>query len=351
EAAERSERVAELLNEANRLLRKGQDFAAVDAKRVAALALFDQRENAKAEELWREVLSDSKALDANYTSATQPLEHASVVDPSRGDVRAELAKVLHLRAQLADRFYNIERRNELLSRLELYDTIGEYIKQWRAPADLTFQITPSNAVMTIATISSNDGRRIEGPAAPFDRSASLPPGSYMFTVKAPGYSPVRYPMVLQASEKLTVPITLVPADKVPADFVVIPAGRFMVGALDEAQRTSFLFTVPLHVVRTDTFMIAKHETTFGEWIEFLRSRSMVERKRLRPHTDGVNTESGWLDLSPTATGWLLRTKPVRHEYVATAGQPLQYLARKFNQAHDWSQLPVTGVSMDDVVEY
>jgi formylglycine-generating enzyme required for sulfatase activity len=173
----------------------------------------------------------------------------------------------------------------------------------------------------------------------------------MFTVNAPGYSPVRYPMVLQPGEKLTVPITLVPADKVPADFVVIPAGRFVVGALDEAQRTSFLLTVPLHVVRTDTYLIAKHETTFREWIEFLRTRSVVDRRRLRPHTDGVNTESGWLDLSPTATGWLLRTKPVRHEYVATAGQPLQYLARKFNQAHDWSKLPVTGVSMDDAVEY
>lgn len=351
EAAERSERVGELLDEAHRVLQKGQDFAAVDGKRLAALALFDQRENTKAEELWRQVLSDSHTLDATYLAATQPLEHASVVDPSRSDVRAELAKVLHLRAQLADHFYNIERRDESLRRLELYDTIGEYLNQWRAPADLTFLITPSNAVMTIATISANDGRRIEGPAAPFDRSASLPPGSYMFTVNAPGYSPVRYPMVLQPGEKLTVPITLVPADKVPADFVVIPAGRFVVGALDEAQRTSFLLTVPLHVVRTDTYLIAKHETTFREWIEFLRTRSVVDRRRLRPHTDGVNTESGWLDLSPTATGWLLRTKPVRHEYVATAGQPLQYLARKFNQAHDWSKLPVTGVSMDDAVEY
>jgi eukaryotic-like serine/threonine-protein kinase len=350
-ARERSARVAKLVDTGHAILRKGRDFATLDAARTAALVLFDQRENAKAEEQWQLVLKHTHELDTTYAEAAQPFENALVVDPSRNDVRDALAELLHQRAELANRFHSLERRDELVRRLELYDRNGTLMEHWRAPAELTFQVTPANAILTIATVSSDRARRTEGPAEPFDRSATLAPGSYMFVARAPGYKEVRYPVVLQPGEKLTIPLALLPAQHVPPGFVVVPAGRFLVGTIDEAQRTSFLFSVPMHEARTDTFMIAQHETTFGEWIEFLNTRTGEERTRLRPHTDGVNTESGWVDLTEGTGGWYLRLRPVHRQYEAAKGQLLRYVDRRLNQAQHWEKFPVTGVSMEDVINY
>ncbi len=350
-ARERSARVAKLVETGRAILRKGRDFAALDAARAAALVLFDQRENAKAEEAWRLVLTQTHELDTTYAEAAQPFENALVVDSARNDVRDGLAQVLHQRAVLADRFHNVERRDELVRRLELYDRNGTLMEHWRAPAELTFQVTPANAILTIATVSSDRARRTEGPAEPFDRSATLAPGSYMFVAHAPGYKEVRYPIVLQPGEKLTIPLALLPAAQVPPGFVVVPAGRFLVGTIDEAQRTSFLYSVPMHEARTDTFMIAQNETTFGEWIEFLNSISPPELEKHRPQTNGTNFQAGAADLRKVGSVWKLTLKPVRHEYEATLGASIRYLNRRHHEVQNWLKMPVVGVSMDDVIVY
>ncbi len=349
-SSERNARVANLVIQGQAIIRKGRDFAALDAARVAALVLFDQRENAKAEAQWRDVLTHSHELDTTYAEAAQPFENALVVDPSRNDVRAGLAELLHLRAVLADRFHNAERRDELVRRLELYDRTDTFMDQWRAPAAVTFQVSPANAVMTIATVSSDRARRTEGPAEPFERAATLAPGSYIFVARAPGYKEARYPLVLQPGEQLTIPLTLLPEKQVPPGFVVVSAGRFLVGTTDEAQRTSFLYSVPMHEVRTQTFMIAQHETTFGEWLEFLDSLDSANRAIRRPRTDGTNSLAGEMQLEETSR-WTLSLKPVSHAYQAKLNEPIRYLHRKVNALQDWSKMPVVGVSFDDAVAY
>ena len=57
----------------------------------------------------------------------------------------------------------------------------------------------------------------------------------------------------------------------PTGFVYVPPGEFWFGDADEQLRTQFLDTVPIHRRRTDAYLIARHETTYAEWIAFLNA--------------------------------------------------------------------------------
>jgi formylglycine-generating enzyme required for sulfatase activity len=82
---------------------------------------------------------------------------------------------------------------------------------------------------------------------------------------------------------LTIAPELPPAERVPAGFVAIPAGRFQFGAAaDEDLRKGFLSAVPMHEASTDAYLIARHETTYAEWIEFLEGLPPAERATRTP---------------------------------------------------------------------
>ena len=53
--------------------------------------------------------------------------------------------------------------------------------------------------------------------------------------------------------------------------------KFWFGDADESLRTKFLDTAPMHRRRTDAFLIARHETTYREWVEFLDGWMSRER--------------------------------------------------------------------------
>ena len=121
-------------------------------------------------------------------------------------------------------------------------------------------------------------------------AAELAPGSYLVTASVPGRPTVRLPVRLGRGERRAEEIQL-PA-QVPAGFVYVPAGRFLYGSADlEELRGAFFNTAPLHEVATGPYLIARHETTFADWLADAQSRAQawlndVRRSPRRQRRDG-----------------------------------------------------------------
>jgi serine/threonine protein kinase/formylglycine-generating enzyme required for sulfatase activity len=352
EQRERDQRVAMHVDQATKILAGSSGaIGTLREQQQHAFAQFDARELATAEAAWATVLQRSRELDGTFSLSSQELEHALVIDTTRDDVRKKLAEILNERAHLADDFHNAERREELLRRLALYDTTGTFVATWNAPATLSLQITPATATVVLAAVEREGTRRIERPARPIAPNASIAPGDYVLIASAPGHAEVRFPLRAKPGETLPIAFALPASAAIPAGLIYIPPGRFLVGTADEGARTSFLSTVPLHEARTDEFLIAKYETTFGEWIAFLDALPADQREKLRPRSSGAQSMSGQIDLSKQDERWTLTLQPTTQTYTAKQGDPIRYLDRTTRAEQDWSKLPVIGVSLEDFRAY
>jgi formylglycine-generating enzyme required for sulfatase activity len=150
---------------------------------------------------------------------------------------------------------------------------------------------------------------------------------------------------------LTVPVELPPSSRVPAGFVFVPAGRFLYGTAEESLRRGFLKTAPLHRKSTGAFLIARNETTFGDFIEFLRDLPAQERARRLPRVAKARF-SGSLELKMLPGGsWRLSFQPASRAYSAGAGELIRYRLRSSAATQDWLRFPVSGISGDDAQAY
>jgi len=141
-----------------------------------------------------------------------------------------------------------------------------------------------------------------------------------------------------------------PAARVPDGYVYIAPGGFEYGsAADEASRRGFLSTVPIHARRTDGFVVARNEVTFGDWITYVEAQPEAMRAQLVPNLP--LKLGGGVRLERVAASWQLTLSPGARAYVARWGEPLRYLGRKHHVDQDWRKLPVLGISARDAEAY
>jgi formylglycine-generating enzyme required for sulfatase activity len=129
----------------------------------------------------------------------------------------------------------------------------------------------------------------------------------------------------------------------------VPAGESWFGDADEALRTQFLNTVPIHRRRVDAFLIARHETTYAEWIAFLDDLPAAERPKYTPgRSQGIH---GFLSLQRTGTSWQLTLQPMTRRQTARAGEDFVYAGRSRRARQDWLHFPVAAVSTPQIERY
>ena len=92
--------------------------------------------------------------------------------------------------------------------------------------------------------------------------ASLHKGSYLFTLRLKGYPDVKYPLNISHSEKETANIII--PEKIPDGMVYIPDGHFFIGGINARNQR-------LREIRLPNFFIRKHEVTFAEYADFLKT--------------------------------------------------------------------------------
>ena len=349
------QRVAALVDESRQTLAAAQrDDAASLAARGVAFARFDAAEREQGDAAWQRARSLAQSADRAYGHASQSLETTLMVETGNTEVQGMLGDVLYARALLAEREHRAKERDELLDRLALYDADGTRRQRWSAPAELAIQTSPPGARIHLDRYFDADGARRLVPVGDVGASGAgnvvLAPGSYLLRFEMPGRAPARYPVLLGRGERLSIEVPLVPAHRVPEGFVYVAPGRFLFGSpADEEARGAFFNTAPQHPTSTGAYLIAKRESTWAEWIAFLRALPRDERARRAPRVSGLG---GSLALEEIARDdFQLTLKPTTHAYVARMGEPIRYLSRDRRAEQDWLRLPVSGVSLDDARAY
>lgn len=322
-------------------------------------ALADNR-RADADEHWQRFLDLAPDVDAKYQHATRPLELALSLDPRRDSTRALMSDLLDDRARLAELMGRTREREQLLERLSLYDE--DAYARWHEAVRVSVDAWPATAVTIERYAPAPDGSLTRaGPdsthATPFE--LALRPGSYVLHLQADDdHAEVRYPLVVHPDMAALPRITRPVQATVPEGFVYVPPGRFLSGfgrdADDEPLRR-FYNAEPLHERVSGAFLIARHESTYEDWIAFLDACWPDGCYGLVPSLPAAEPSDTGIAvmLRPHLEhGWELEIRPTRgHTYRAVRGQPLVYPGRTELRTQRWERFPVSGISWNDVQVY
>lgn len=179
---------------------------------------------------------------------------------------------------------------------------------------------------------------------------TVPPGSYLLTLRAPHHEPVTQPLLLRRGEARRLELRLPREGSIPDGYVFVPPGEVRFGSAADASVREFFNAVPQHAVQVPGFLIARHEVTYSDWLVFLESLPVNQRAAHRPHV-GTGGYGGALSLDLVDGVWRLRLQPGDVRYEARAGEWVRYASRSRRQEQDWLQFPVSGVSFRDSEAY
>jgi eukaryotic-like serine/threonine-protein kinase len=321
--------------------------------RARAIARYGDGEFDEGETLWREARELAAKIDRRYIDASSHVGDALTLSPTHAEARAMLADILYERVLLAEREHRQGTQEELHARLRAVDDDGLRRARLARPGRLVVQAAPAEAKLSLERYDRReDGRRVptsirEPTVGPLD--AELPAGSYRLLASAPGRADVRYPLTLRRGETFELEIQLPDAREVPEGFSYIPPGRFLAGsAADDELRHVFYEAPPLHQRSTGAYSIARHATTFADWIEYLEDLPPTERRARMPRP------GNWGMVELVRHGpfdYELSFSPGTTTYRVRAGELVHYEARRARARQDWLAFPVSGISFDDAVAY
>jgi formylglycine-generating enzyme required for sulfatase activity/tRNA A-37 threonylcarbamoyl transferase component Bud32 len=352
-------RVATKLTEGRQALAQAEAMKQRLAQaRDRAFAAFDFARRDEGESWWAEARAVAFKLEATLKRAQSGLEAALTLDQANEAAKEALGAAVFQRAWLAELEFRKADLARHLEHLERVDRSGGLMARWTQPGSVEIRTTPAGARLVLERYEAGDdtsGRlRAVTVGEPFFASAAgarpLPPGSYRVTATLDGFAPTRLPFVIQRGQALRLDLRLPASNEVPAGFIHVPAGRFLYGDVDEDWRVAYLNAVPIHERTTGAFFIKAHETTFGEWLEFLRDLPPAERRVRTPSS--VIVQGGVAVKGSPETGWSLELKVSGGKTLtARQGSPLLFPGRTLRASQDWLRMPVIGVSQRDMQAY
>jgi formylglycine-generating enzyme required for sulfatase activity len=275
---------------------------------------------------------------------------ALALDSARTGVRDDMARLLWAHAALAETARDKDGAADLVRRLAAYDPIRA--ASWHAPGHLGVTSAP-DAKIVVSPIVDRRGYLVVGPPAAQGRgtvTVTMPQGSYMIECTATDGLVVRAPTMLVRDERRSLDVPLPPRSAIPEGYVYVPAGEVLLGSdHDDFMRRDFLSAAPLHTVRTDAFLIGRHEVTFAEWITFLDALPTADQEQRRPATRGGAVMTG--QLVRDHDDWAIALKPGSVPLAARRGELLRYPDRELRSEVHWERLPVSGIDLDDARAY
>ncbi|MCP4678156.1 MAG: SUMF1/EgtB/PvdO family nonheme iron enzyme [Deltaproteobacteria bacterium] len=328
----------------------------IDDLRVHAFSLFDAKEKKEAEVVWEKYLSRTSSLGPFYGQVSQHLETALLMDRERTDVLELFADVLFERAEFAEKQGRKKEVNEHLQRLKLYDVEGRRMTRWNARAKVSIVVSLGDAKIELHRYIRNEQDRYTEKTVPIQNPShseiELQQGAYILFAKADGRVPIRLTFLLSRGENKKIELTMPRAAKAPNGYVYIPPGETLFGSSAEnTARRDFFKTVPIHKVSTPGFLIARHETTFEDWIAYLMAFPEKERLKRAPKMDKGGFQ-GLLNLSMHDEKWEISFQLASMEaFTASEGQKVIYKGRSHRRKQDWLKFPVFGISTADAEQY
>lgn len=354
QARELARKVDEQLAQArDSLARARTEQAETQRLREQAFKQFDSLDQEAGDRTWTTAQQTAAVADRQYRGAIQALELVLGLDNNHSVGRSLLADAFLERALAAE----ASNRHDLAT--ETAERLGEGTPQyarWHAAGHLSLKTTPSVTV-TIAeytqdptTQRSTLGEPRELGQTPLT-AIELPQGSYQLTLAVAPSLEIAYPILVGRDETIDLELPLPKPEQVPEGFVYIPEGRFLFGCADSPLLCEFFSTPPEHRVETGAFLIARTETTYGDWLAFLRALPSGERTAFLPGDSTLAAGEAGVHLALDKDVWTLSITAGDKTYTAAEGQPLVYADRSVNARQDWSRIPVTGINMPSAKAY
>ncbi len=315
---------------------------------------FDAGDVEGAETRWRKVLEVRAEARVSLLRAEAEFEAALMLDPERDDSRKMAAEAVYQRILFAEALH--EPTSDLLERLSLFDSAGERRAALTRGGRVTLRSVPPAQVRIERFVREPSGHvRVEEVAlkdGSIEQGVDLPSGSYRAILRAPGRTETILPFLVRRDEEVALDVYLPREADVPEGFAFVPAGRTFVGSADEdSVRRGFFHAPPIHEVEVGPFLIARFETTFAQWLDYLEALPPQERERRRPHV-GLGGFEGALALNQGADGtWRIAIRPAGRAYEADEAQPIVYEGRRERMAQNWLKFPVVGVTAEDARAY
>ncbi len=369
--------VSARLQEAQEALATGGTLGEEARKgREGALALFDGQPPTSsnlaeaqpselrriADDAWRGALDKLKQAEGAYARATRSLERALERGHAQDQARPLLLEATYERLRLAESFHQQGAQEELRQRLEylIEDAKAAEGEKWRrlsALARFELMTEPAGARVNLERyVSDAQGVLRREPVSELGPSplapTSVPAGSYLLHVTLPGRVPIDLPLLLTRGGYERIHLVL--PKTMPEGYVYIPPGCFLLGSADPEQVRGFMRAAPLHHVCLDEgYLIGRTEVTFQDWLDYLDTLPPEANARLILEQPRFGSGGAAITLrQQPGGGWLfsfLRSKD--HLLTAREGERLHYSDRQKRQTVDWRQLPLTGVSAEDLQGY
>jgi formylglycine-generating enzyme required for sulfatase activity len=341
---EASAYVATHVGDARRLLR---DAVAAEAQgseaRTRAFARFDANDAIGGEVAWAEALANVRRASDALAQASAADNFALARDIHDAAARACAADIALAWLPRAQREHQATLARDLAPRLAQFDDDGTRRASLHAPGRLSVKAAPGVTLSLARVESGPSGRRVEAAARPFAANTpiDLDEGSYVVTAAASGRATLRAPVLIVRGELADLALAPPETSAVPDGFVLVPAGTFLFGAADGEGARSFFHAQPEHRVRTEAYLVGRHEVTFGEYLAFLAALPEAERAARRPHAPRI-------DVAFDASGARSLTLGT-----ITAGlhEPFCRPKRTVRRCQDWLRFPVVGVTRDDAEAY
>jgi formylglycine-generating enzyme required for sulfatase activity/predicted Ser/Thr protein kinase len=317
-----------------------------------ALSFYEQGMVKEAEALFYLANTDGDRANALFRTSITEMTKAFNIDPSDSNPRRLLVGALYEHAEFMESRNQFAAADEIFERLKIYDIHREQEPRWTAPATVRIRTEPPGATTTLERYEPDPNRRrIPTVLRIIDnmepREVSIAPGSYRLIFELPGHETVYYPLSVTRGEQLNVAVSMPRKATLPPGFVYIPAGRFLIGSFDLEPIRSFFAADPGRPVETGAYLIARHETTNAEYIEFLEALTPELRAaRLGPE---VARWEGGLGLTQLDDGvWQFELKIGEEVQTVRRGERVRLPG---DLAVDWLNLPVAGLTWSEADAY
>jgi formylglycine-generating enzyme required for sulfatase activity len=326
-------------------------------RREQAIELFDRsggaaKDRRAAEDHWAEVQRVHRAAADAFEAARQSLEVAAEQEMRRAEAHRMLQDVAFEELVMEEGFHPQGAASPEIVRLQSRFHDEAWRNRVNALANLEIVTRPAGAEVMLERYTDGGGSvRLEavpgmgriGPT-PIAR-LQLPPGSYLVQLRRPGGQWLPVPVLLARGAREQVSIDL-PAH-IPHGYAYVPPGWFLMGSDEPDRFRRLLNCAPLHrVFLSRGYLIGKQEVTFGDWLEYLRTKEgSVDRKRLDPQVQsgiaavGLRWDRGWR---------FSFTRPGSPRQFLGEGEGLHYPGRDRRVVVDWRRLPLSGVSANQL---
>lgn len=288
---------------------------ASDSIRDEALRRFDDGDEEQAEAAWGRMLEARARVDARRAGALVELDEVLATSPDEGEARAVAADLTLARIVAAEE--DPEMAEALRSRLALYDD-GTRAAWLSRGARLSVETVPPGAALTLQRANS-DGTLAPVPLPDRRADLALAPGSYLLVATLPGRHVTTAPIELEPGAHLALRLALPAASAVPAGFAYVPPGVFHYGSSDGEDVRRAMDAEPARAVELHGFLIARTETTWCQFRQYLTDQAPAKRAALERVFAPEAARAGCCAFDPACP------RPTR--------------------------LPVAGVSRDDALDY